>query len=93
MISLVNWMNTKSMIMILIIDNGNTTNTVDFNRRKKDQEGKVKVKVSAMVQLYSKYKKETNFLDQKKRSVHIFERKSLGYIIADLFGIVLQWDW
>ena len=90
--SVVNWMDTKTVMIISTIDNRNTTNTVNFKRRKKGQEGKVDIKVSAMVQLYSKYKKGTDFLDQKT-TVYVFDRKSLGYIISGLFKIILTWNW
>jgi len=60
----VKWLDTKSVIMIVTIDNGHPTNTVNVKRRKKGHEGKVDVKVPAMVQRCNKYMKGTDLFDQ-----------------------------
>jgi len=49
-LSVVKWLDTKSVMMISTIDNAHPTNTINVKRRKKGHEGKVDVKVPAMVQ-------------------------------------------
>ena len=75
--SVVKWLNTKPVMMISTIDNGNPTNTVNVKRRKKGEDGKVDVKVPSMVQRYNRCIRGTNLLDQKT-TVYAFDRKSPG---------------
>ena len=76
-LSVVKWLDTKSVMMISTIDNAHPTNTINVKRRKKGHEGKVDVKVPAMVQRYNKYMKGTDLLDQKT-TVYAFPRKCPG---------------
>ena len=75
--SVVKWLDTKPVMMISTIDNGNPTNTVNVKRRKKGEDGKVDVKVPSMVQRYNKCMRSTDLLDQKT-TVYAFDRKSPG---------------
>jgi len=83
--SVVKWLNTKSVMMISTIDNGHLTNTVNVKRQKKGHEGKVDVIVPATVQRYNKYTKGTNLLDQKP-AVYAFDRKTPGKYYCRPFG-------
>ena len=69
------------------INNGNPIDTVNVLIRKKDQEGKMDVKVLAMVQKYNKHLKVTEPLNQKA-TVYAFDKKSPGKYHCRLF-----WDY
>lgn len=75
--SVVKWIDTKPVTMISSIDNGDPENTVNVKRRKKGHDGKVDVKVPAMVQRYNKCMRGTDLLDQKT-TVYAFDRRSPG---------------
>ena len=75
--SIVKWLDAKSMIMLSTIDSGSPTNTVNVKRRQKGQGGKVDVKVPVMVQRYNKCMQGTDLIDQKT-TMYAFNRKSPG---------------
>ena len=75
--SVVKWLDTKSVMMISTNGSGSPTNTVNVKRRQKGQEGKVDVKAPAMVQRYNKCMRGTYLLDQKT-TIYSFDSKSPG---------------
>ena len=88
--SVVKWIDTKPVTMISSIDNGDPENTVIVKRRKKGYEGKVDVKVPAMVQRYNKCMRGTDLLIRKQQCMLLTERAQVN-TIADRFGIILTW--
>ena len=87
--SVVKWLDTKSVMIISTIDSESPTNTVNVKRRQKGQEGKVDIKVPAMVQRYDKCMRGTDLLVKRPQCTHSIGR-ALANITADLFG---TWDW
>ena len=75
--SLVKWLDTKPVMMLSTIDSGAPTNSVNKTRRQKGQEGRVNVKVPAMVQRYNMFMRGTDLMDQNT-SVYAYDRKSPG---------------
>ena len=82
--SVVKWLDTKSVIMISTIGSGSPANTVNVKKRQKGLEGKVDVKVPAMAQRYNKCIRGTDLLDQKT-TVYAFQRKNPGKSYCRLF--------